>query len=300
MRAARTAGTKVAATATPSATPVTRPTVEMASGGAPAPPRRPAAGIGEQWGGQPADREPGRCREQGHDDVLGEEHGSDQARCAADRFEQSDASDLVGHSASDEDGDAGQGEQDEQPAAGQQGSPLVPDQGGGLFADLLPGLQERGCRVGCARARRCVLGRVVLVDERRGCGRVGQLQVQDVGDGFILRGKAPGVRPAEPDQAGGHAEGKAGQLRIRRRGGGDRDADDPERPASQGDRITGADAERVGEGGLDHHPAGAHQLPWVSLGWSIGADAVSRPSTRAFSVWPCATSLVQTTGYGPL
>ena len=44
VRAARTAGTKVAATATPSATPVTRPTAEMVSGGAPTPPRRPAVG----------------------------------------------------------------------------------------------------------------------------------------------------------------------------------------------------------------------------------------------------------------
>ncbi len=44
VRAARTAGTKVAATATPSATAVTRPTVDMVSGGAPALPTRPALG----------------------------------------------------------------------------------------------------------------------------------------------------------------------------------------------------------------------------------------------------------------
>ena len=67
-----------------------------------------------------------------------------------------------------------------------------------------------------------------------------------------------------------------------------------------GDPIAGVDAERVGEGGLDHHAAVAHQLPWVSLGWSTGAGAVSRPSARASSVWPCAFSVVQTTGNGPL
>ena len=109
------------------------------------------AGIGEQRSGQPSDRQPGRRREQGHDDVLGEQHGGDQARCAADRLEQSDAADLVGHPASDEDRDAGHGEQGEQPGAGQQRSPLVLDQVGARFADVLPGLQERG-RPGRMRA----------------------------------------------------------------------------------------------------------------------------------------------------
>ena len=158
-------------------------------------------GIGEQWRGQPSDRQPGRRREQGHDDVLGEEHGSDEARCAADRFEQSDASDLVGHAASDEDGDAGHGEQAEQPAAGQQSSPLVLDQVGALVADLLPG-RRNGGSASDSSGRRWVAGRIVLVDERRGCGRIGQLQVQDVGERFSLRGEAAGVRLGEPDQAG--------------------------------------------------------------------------------------------------
>ena len=78
------------------------------------------AGIGEQRSGQPSERQPGRGGEQGDDDVLGEQHGGDQARRAADRLEQPDAPDLVGHPAADEDGDAGHGEQAEQPAAGQQ------------------------------------------------------------------------------------------------------------------------------------------------------------------------------------
>ena len=38
-----------------------------------------------------------------------------------------------------------------------------------------------------------------------------------------------------------------------------------DRPA-QGDRITGADAERVGEGGLDHHPAAAQPAALGQLG----------------------------------
>ena len=65
---------------------------------------------------------PAAAANEGDDDVLGEQHGSDQARCAADRLEQSDASDLVGHPTADEDCDAGHGEQAEQPAARQQGS----------------------------------------------------------------------------------------------------------------------------------------------------------------------------------
>ena len=121
------------------------------------------AGLGEQWSGQPSEREPGRRREQGDDDVLGEQHGGDQARRAADRLEQSDAADLVGHPAADEDRDAGHGEQGEQPGAGDQRSPLVLDEVGARLADVLPGLQERGRRdgsrsrpavgwAGCARA----------------------------------------------------------------------------------------------------------------------------------------------------
>ena len=106
----------------------------------------------------------------------------------------------------------------------------------------------------------------MLVDEGRGCGRVGQLLMEKVGEGFLLWGEAQGVRLAEPDQAGGYAEGKAGHLRIRRRGGGDRDTGDPERPAVQGDPIAGADAERVGERGLDHHAAAAQPAALSQLG----------------------------------
>ena len=208
------------------------------------------ARIGEQWSGQPADREPGRRGEQGHDDVFGEQHGGDQAGCAADGLEQSDAPDLLGHPASDEHGDAGHGEQAEQPAAGQQGSPLVSHHVGARIADPLPGLQHRAVRTGGARERG------VLVDEGRGCGRVGQLQVQDVGQRLRLWREAPRIRLREPHQAGRLAQAaQAGQLRIRRRGGGDRDAGDLEPPALQRDRIAGANAERVGEGGLDHHAA---------------------------------------------
>ena len=47
-------------------------------------------------------------------------------------------------------------------------------------------------------------------------------------------------------------------------------------------------------------PPPANQLPSVSLGWLIGAGTVSRPSTRASTVWPCTPSLLQATGYGPL
>ena len=125
VRAARTAGTKVATTATPRATAVTM------SGRGQGERRRTRAaeeagtGIGEQGSGQPSGRQPSRGREQGHDQVLGEQHDRDQARCAADGFEQSDASGLVGHPAADEDRDAGHGEQAEQPAADLQDSLLV-------------------------------------------------------------------------------------------------------------------------------------------------------------------------------
>ena len=47
-------------------------------------------------------------------------------------------------------------------------------------------------------------------------------------------------------------------------------------------------------------PPPSNQRPSVSSGWLIGAGAVSRPSTRACTVWPCTPSLLQSTGYGPL
>ncbi len=155
VRAARTAGTKVAATATPRATAVTSPTVDSGERRRTRAAEEAGARIGEQWSGQPADREPGRRGEQGHDDVFGEQHGGDQARCAADGLEQSDAPDLVGHPASDEHGDAGHGEQAEQPAAGQQGSPLVSHHAGARIADPLPGLQHRAVRTGCGVGGAC-------------------------------------------------------------------------------------------------------------------------------------------------
>ena len=45
----------------------------------------------------------------------------------------------------------------------------------------------------------------VRFDESRGCGRVGQLQVQGVRERASLRVEAPDIRPGEPDQAGGDA-----------------------------------------------------------------------------------------------
>jgi hypothetical protein len=58
----------------------------------------------------------------------------------------------------------------------------------------------------------------------------------------------------------------AGRLWIGRHGGGDRNADDLERPAVQGDRITHAHTEHVGEGGLDHHAAVADPAALDQLG----------------------------------
>ena len=79
--------------------------------------------IGEQRSGQPSERQPGRGRDEGHDDVLGEQHGGDQARRAADRLEQPDAPDLVGHPAADEHREAGHGEQ--APAARRRSAALA-------------------------------------------------------------------------------------------------------------------------------------------------------------------------------
>ena len=78
--------------------------------------------------------------------------------------------------------------------------------------------------------------------------------------------------------------GQAGRLGIRRRRGGDRDTGDLERPAGparlhrglpvahldveppQGHAIPGGDAERLGEGGLEHHAAVTHPAALRRLG----------------------------------
>jgi hypothetical protein len=103
-------------------------------------------GIGEQGSGHPAGRQPGCRGEQSHDDKFGEQHDSDQARCAADRLEQSDASGLVGHPASDQHRDAGHGEQSKQPAACPQDFLLVLHQFVVPVADVLPRLQDLRAR----------------------------------------------------------------------------------------------------------------------------------------------------------
>jgi hypothetical protein len=261
-------------------------------------------GIGEQGGGEPSGRQSDRRREQGQGHVLGEQHDSDEARSAADRFEQSDASGLVGHPAADEDRDAGHGEQSEQPAASPQDFRRVLDHLVVPVADVLPRLQGW-----CGPARR-----EAIVDERRRVGRVGQLQVHDVGEIFLRGGETAGVRLGEPDQAGldrlhgrlgidgrlfpwrattqlvhGLEHLGAGQavahIRIWPRGGGDRHADNLERAAvghttvwllaanheptytcPQGDFVPDAEFERVGEAGFDDHSAVAYPAALAQLG----------------------------------
>ena len=87
------------------------------------------------------------------------------------------------------------------------------------------------------------------------------------------------TRPGSCSSPGGSSDSSSGvapltqpgvtkqdDRRIGRHGGGDRDADDLERPAVQGDRITDAHVERVGEGGLDHHAAVADPAALDQLG----------------------------------
>ena len=87
----------------------------------PPPPTRPAPGPAISGAASQPPSRPSGGRH-GQDQVLGQQHGGDQARRAADRLEQADASGLLGHPAADEHGDAGHREQAEQPAAGEQDS----------------------------------------------------------------------------------------------------------------------------------------------------------------------------------
>ncbi|HVQ95913.1 MAG TPA: hypothetical protein VMU51_33120 [Mycobacteriales bacterium] len=98
-------------------------------------------GPGEQRSGQRSERQPGPGRDDGHEDILREQHGSDQPRCTADRLEQPDASGLIGQPAADQHRDTGHGEQTEQPGADHQQDLGVSGQFGGRCEDVLPGLQ---------------------------------------------------------------------------------------------------------------------------------------------------------------
>ena len=151
-----------------------------------------------------------------------------------------------------------------------------------------------GERVRCKRARRRVFGRVVRLGERRGCGRVGQLQVHDVGRGSRACGARlrmsallSQTRPAGTQWARQVTSGYGAAAAVT--------ATPATRNApAPGDRITGADAERVGESGFDHHSAAAQPAALGELGLvdrgRCGVAALvpggARVSGRVPGAWP--------------
>ncbi len=96
------------------------------------------AGGGDQRRGQPARHQADGGGSHGQNEVLGQQHGTDQARRAADCLEQPHPPDLLGHPAADQYRHAGHREQAEQQAAGQQYLLLVHDQLTVLALDALP------------------------------------------------------------------------------------------------------------------------------------------------------------------
>ena len=118
VRAARTAGTSVAASATATATPTTSAAAGSVSDGAPGAPTRPAPGLVISGAAsQPADQSGGRGTQR-QEQVLGQQHGRDQARGAADRLEQPDPPGVLRHPATGQHGHAGHGQQPGQPGTG--------------------------------------------------------------------------------------------------------------------------------------------------------------------------------------
>jgi len=69
--------------------------------------------IGDQRGGPPARQQAGESRDQGQEEVLGQEDGRDQAWRAAGGLQQPDAPGAFRQAAADEDGHAGHGEDHE-------------------------------------------------------------------------------------------------------------------------------------------------------------------------------------------
>ena len=210
MREARTAGTNAPVAATANATIITKTIVEGLSE-AFAPPMRPAPGSLSVGGSHPTDRQADRRREQGDHEIFGEQHGRDQAWCAADRLESSHAPDLIGHPTSDEHGDAREREQCKQPTAGQQDPPLVSHEVAVRVADLLPRLKVRWLALGVGPAVQAA-----LVGEGVRLRGVCQLQIQNVGKRLRSWREASSIWLSEPDQAG--ADGSSRQVRGTRSG----------------------------------------------------------------------------------
>ncbi len=191
---------RIAATATPSAAAVTTPTVDIVRDGAPTPPRSPAPGSASKGAASHAAASPAAAASSASSTYSAS--STTATRRGVPPTALSSPTRRVWSAMRPPTSTATL-------AAASNPSSQLPIRrtssrtcaaSSWPCADALPCLQDRGARVeerGVVRRRR-----EVSVDERRRVGRVRQLQVHDVGHGFLCRGETAGVRLGEPDQAG--------------------------------------------------------------------------------------------------
>ena len=181
------------ATATPSATAVTTPTVDMVSDGAPALPRRPAPGSVSSGAASHPTASPAAAASRATTTYSASSTAA--TRPGVPPTALSSPTRRVWSAIRPPTRTATL-------ATASRPSSRLPisrtrrwscDQLVVLVADLLPRLQD-WCGPGSSGD--------AVVDERRRVGRVGQLQVHDVGEGFLRRGETADIRLGEPDQAG--------------------------------------------------------------------------------------------------
>jgi hypothetical protein len=144
VRAACTAGTNVAKTATAKATPMTMEPVDTVTGGDPAAPSSPAPGLVSSGASPHPDRQARDRSDEGHAQMLDEQYCRHCAWGGPDSFEQPNPARLFGQAAPDQDGDAGEGEQNQQPTADEQDKVGTTHQLGGVSGNVLPRLDQNG------------------------------------------------------------------------------------------------------------------------------------------------------------
>jgi hypothetical protein len=102
-----------------------------------------SAGAGDQRGGQPPDRQPGRRGHHGQHQVLGQQHDGDRLRGAANRLEQPDPASALGHPAAGQHGHAPDRQQRGQPRTRREDLLLGLHRNAGPGLDGLPRDQDR-------------------------------------------------------------------------------------------------------------------------------------------------------------
>ena len=245
--------------------------------------------VREERRRQPTDDETGGRGDEGENELLSEEDAGHEGGRGADGFQQSDPPRLVLHPATHEQRDAGQSEEPQEGAPGEQDRPLNGDDEPVLGGDGLPGDEKEVT----ALMRR---------GEGGGVGGIGQLQVECVTERATrLSGQLRGGRAGDPDETSFGKSRRMGKVTERRRlerrrdgdphdreGGADCTQWSPARPWTplcarrwtvpatdkrvQADAVADLEIEEFRQAALDDHAALGHPVPSGEFGLVDGCS----------------------------